>query len=488
MTQAKKNPFREWPVHEHQIREHKIVDTGQKAFHVNLDSTKYGTFAEIGAGQEVARWFFRVGGAAGTVAKTISAYDKAVSDAIYGPTERYVSRLRLQQMMDYEYNLLNERLDASRGAETCFFVFANTVAARSFTRREDSNGWLGIKFQTQPRAEPSQVMIHVRLLDEENLREQEALGTIGVNLIFGALFHFENPSYLITSLLDQLTKSRIEVDMIKFSGPGFAKVDNRIMSLQLVEQGLTEAVMFTVDGEVVQPSEVLYKKPVLVERGTFRPVNNLHVDMLECARRQFFADAPDNQDAVVLMEITMRNLLQDVKVQPADFLARVDTLSTIGKTVMITSHGEFFRMVEYLRRATENMIGIAVGMPTLQELLDARYYAALPGGLLEAIGRLFSGPVKLYVYPRKLAERDTIITTENMPVPDNLRHLLAHLRTNHLVEDLQGVNTNTLDIHYSELLKKIRTGDPAWETMVPGSVREIVKSRNYFGYGGGNKE
>jgi hypothetical protein len=464
------------------------TDTGQKAFQINLDSTRYGTFAEIGAGQEVARWFFRVGGAAGTVAKTISAYDKTVSDAIYGSSERYVSRSRLQQMLDYEYNLLRERLDAARGAETCFFAFANTVAARSYTRKDDSNGWLGIKFQARPRAEPSQVMIHVRLLDDENLREQEALGVIGVNLIYGALFHFEKPHYLISSLLDHLTKSRIEVDMIKFSGPGFARVDNRLMSLQLVEQGLTEAVMFTVDGEVVQPSEVLYKKPVLVERGTFRPVNNLHVDMLECARRQFFADAPENHAAVVLMEITMHNLLQNVNVQPADFLARVDSLSTIGKTVLITSHGQFYHMIEYLRRATKNTIGIAIGMPTLQELLEARYYTDLPGGLLEALGRLFSGPVKLYVYPRKVGEQDQLITTENIPVPDHIKHLLAHLRTNRMVEDLQGVNVNTLDIRYSELLKIIRSGDPAWESMVPPAVRDIIKSRHYFGFGGGNEE
>jgi len=464
------------------------TDPGQKAFQINVDSTKYGTFAEIGAGQEVARWFFRVGGAAGTVAKTISAYDKTVSDAIYGPSERYVSRARLQQMLDYEYNLLRERLDATRGEETCFFAFANTVAARSYTRKDDSNGWLGIKFQTQPRAEPSQVMIHVRLLDEENLREQEALGTIGVNLIYGALVHFDKPHYLISSLLDQLTKSRVEVDMIKVSGPGFAQVDNRLMSLQLVEQGLTEAVMFTVDGEVVQPSEVLYKKPVLVERGTFRPVNNLHVDMLECARRQFVADAPENKDAVVLMEITMHNLLQNVNVQPADFLARVDSLSTIGKTVMITSHGQFFHMVEYLRRATKSMIGIAIGMPTLQELLDAQYYTELPGGLLEGLARLFSGPVKLYVYPRKVGGHDKLITTDNIPVHDNIKYLLAHLRTNRMVEDLQGVNVDNLGIHYGELLKKIRSGDPSWESMVPTAVRDIIKSRNYFGFGGGNDE
>jgi nicotinic acid mononucleotide adenylyltransferase len=485
MTEPSERPIPQWSA-DPDDTEH-ITDTGQKAFQINIDAKKYGTFAEIGAGQEVARWFFRVGGAAGTVAKTISAYDKTVSDAIYGTSDRYVSRKRLQQMLDYEYKLVVERLDASRGAQTCFFAFANTVAARSFSRRDDSNGWLGIKFQSVPRAEPSQVMIHVRLLDEENVREQEALGIIGVNLIYGALVHFQRPHYLITSLLDHLSRSRVDVDMVKFSGQAFAKVDNRLMSLQLVEKGLTEAVMFTVDGEVVQPSEVLYKKPVLVERGTFRPVNNLHVDMLECARRQFLAAAPENKDAVVLMEITMHNLLQNVNIQPADFLARVDTISTIGKTVLVTRHGEFFRVVEYLRRSTPNAIGMAVGMPTVQELLDPRYYTALPGGLLEALGRLFAGPVRLYVYPRKEAN-DQLITTENIPVPENMRHLLAHLWANHLIEDLQGINTKNLDIKYTDLLKKIRTGDPEWETMVPPAVRDIIKSRNYFGFGGGNEE
>ncbi|MGD1020329.1 MAG: TonB-dependent receptor [Verrucomicrobiia bacterium] len=485
MTESNVSPAPQWSAKPGDTEQ--ITDTGQKAFQINVDAKKYGTFAEIGAGQEVARWFFRVGGAAGTVAKTISAYDKTVSDAIYGTIDRYVSRRRLQQMLDYEYNLLIERLDATRGAETCFFSFADTVAARSFTRRDDSNGWLGIKFQSAPRAEPSQVMIHVRLLDEENLREQEALGIIGVNLIYGALVHFERPHYLITSLLDHLNKSRVDVDMIKFSGAAFAKVDNRLMSLQLVEHGLTEAVMFTVDGDVVQPSEILYKKPVLVERGTFRPVNNLHVDMLECARRQFLAAAPENKDAVVLMEITMHNLLQNVNIQPADFLARVDTIGTIGKTVLVTRHGEFYRVVEYLRRSTQNNIGMAVGMPTVQELLDARYYAAVPGGILEALGRLFAGPVKLYVYPRK-DEQGQLITTENIPVPDPIKHLLAYLRQQPLAVDLQGVNLKNLDIHYVDLLKKIRAGDTEWETMVPPAVAEIIKSRHYFGFGGGNDE
>jgi hypothetical protein len=466
------------------MNHHQPTETGQKAFRINLDSDKYGTFAEIGAGQEVARWFFRVGGAAGTVAKTISAYDKTVSDAIYGPTERYVSRLRLQQIMDYEYHLLIERLDASRGANTAFFAFANTVAARSYTRRADSNGWLGMKFQARPREDPSQIMIHVRLLDAENLREQETLGVIGVNLIHGAFYHHGQPETLIGSLLDQLTTNRIEIDMIKFSGPAFARVDNPLMSLQLVEQGLTEAVMFTVDGEVVQPSEVLYKKPVLVERGTFRPVNNLHVDMLECARRRFLADSAENRDAIVLMELTMRNLLDRNRVDPSDFLARVEMLRTLGQMVMVTSHGEFYHTVEYLRRSTKNAIGIAIGMPTLEHILDEKYYANLGGGILEAVGRMFQGSVTFYVYPRIGPENGPVVTTERMAVPDHLAHLVAYLRDNRLIEDLQEARTEYLGIHSPELLKAIRAGDPAWETQVPRSVSEIIKTRNYFGYNG----
>jgi len=254
--------------------------THHKALQINIDAAKYGTFAEIGAGQEVARWFFRVGGAAGTVAKTISAYDMVVSDAVYGPCDRYVSRTRLQAMLDHEYGLLLERLDEKRGDTTTFFVFADTMAARSYTRHDEGDGWMGMRFQHQLHAQPSDIIIHVRMLDTENAREQEAIGILGVNLVYGAFFHYADPNSLISSLMDNLTRERIEVDMIKFSGPCFAGVDNRLMSLQLVEQNFTDAAMFTAEGEVVQPAEVLHKKTVLVERGSFRPVTNPTVDML----------------------------------------------------------------------------------------------------------------------------------------------------------------------------------------------------------------
>ncbi|HUE37868.1 MAG TPA: hypothetical protein VMR29_00080 [Candidatus Binatia bacterium] len=245
--------------------------THDKASWINLDAARYGTFAEIGAGQEVARWFFHVGGAAGTVAKTISAYDMALSDALYGATDHYVSRKRLEAMLDRESAGLVEQLGARRGGRTAFFAFADTVAARSYSRHENGDGWLGVRFQTAPRGESSEVIIHAHLLDEDPAREQEALGVLGVNLIFGAFYHAP-PELLIASLLDGLTRDRVEVDMIKLSGPAFPGIDDRLMSLQLVEQGLTDATLLTADGEVVQRSEVLYRRPILVERGSFRPV------------------------------------------------------------------------------------------------------------------------------------------------------------------------------------------------------------------------
>src|SRR5262249_13063014 len=311
------------------------IGTDEKALQINLDSTKYGTFAEIGAGQEVARRFFRVGGAAGTIAKTMSAYDMTFSDTIYGPAGRYVSRVRLQTMLDHEYDLLIERLDKKFGRGKTFFFFAGTVAARSFKKRQEAHGWLGLRFQSEPRGQPSQIIIHVRLLDQTNVEQQEALGVIGVNLLHGA-FYGREPEKLISSLQENLPRERIEVDMIKFSGLVFQSVDNRLMSLQLVSQGLTDAVMFRADGETVQPAEVFYKKAILVERGSFRPVTYATNDMLDGARRVFLTQCDSaEKEIVVLMEMTLENLLAGGQLNHADFLARVDILGALGRTVLI---------------------------------------------------------------------------------------------------------------------------------------------------------
>src|SRR3954470_21946342 len=268
----------------------RAVDTHNKALNINIDSRRYGTFAEIGAGQEVVRWFFRVGGAAGTIAKSMSAYDMTVSDAIYGKAERYVCRPRLQAMLDHEYDLNLGRLSETKGATTAFFAFADTVSARNWKGTNECHGWMGVKFQSRPRDQDSQIIIHVRMLDSENALQQEALGIVGVNLLHGAFFLFHEPELLMESLLDGLTTARIEIDMIEFSGIEFRHVDNRLMSMKLVQLGLSGMAMFDPRGTVVQPSEALHKKNVLVERGSFRPVCHVNMDMIRSARESFTRD------------------------------------------------------------------------------------------------------------------------------------------------------------------------------------------------------
>src|SRR5437763_3498654 len=458
------------------------IGTDEKALHINLDSTKYGTFAEIGAGQEVARRFFRVGGAAGTIAKTMSAYDMTFSDAIYGHADRYVSRVRLQTMLDHEYHLLIERLGEKFGAEKTFFVFADTVAARSFKERNESHGWLGVRFQSQPRGQPSQIIIHVRLLDKANVEQQEALGVIGVNLLHGA-FYCRQPEKLISSLQENLSPGRIEVDLIKFSGPLFQNIDNRLMSLQLVSQGLTDAVMFKADGETVQPAEVFYKKAILVERGSFRPVTYATNDMLDGARRKFLAESRCSEsDLVVLMEMTLENLLAEGQLNHADFLARVDILGALGRTVLISKFGEYYRLASYLSRYTSEMVGLVMGVPSLMEIFDEKYYLNLEGGILEALGRMFKGAFKLYVYPMIDEASGRIIPAHEIEVAPNLKALFRFIVDNNFIVEITNYHPEYLKIFPPDALVKLQSGDRDWEKMVPPEVSQIIKERGFFGY------
>ena len=457
--------------------------TGQKALQINLDATKYGTFAEIGAGQEVARWFFRVGGASGTVAKTISAYDMAVSDAIYGPSDRYVSRMRLQAMLDYEFNLLLQRLDKSRGDKSTFFVFANTVATHSFSRQEEGHGWMGVRLQTEPRGQPSEILIHVRMLDKENVRQQEALGVIGVNFIHGAFYLHRDPAALIRALLDNLTWERVEVDMVHFGGPAFAGVDNRLMALQLVEQDLTEAAMFTAAGEAVQWNEVLYKKPVLVQRGSFRPITNATLDVLERSLEQFLRE-PDlaGEPPVVLMEMTLRQHGTGDATDHRDFLDRADTLTPLGKTVLVSNFRRFHRLAAYLSRYTKRPIGLATDASKLSEIFDPAYYNDDEGGLLGGLGQLFKNPARLYLYPILNFKTGRSLTAENFPIAPELKHLYAHLRENRFIQDIPNFNPDFLRIRSADLLAKIKAGDASWENSVPPRIVEVIKQKRLFGY------
>jgi hypothetical protein len=459
------------------------LSANDKALRINIDAARYGTFAEIGAGQEVARWFFHVGGAAGTVAKTMSAYDMAVSDAIYGPGERYVSRQRLVAMLDHEWTLLLERLEAKRAEKTKCFVFADTVATKSHTRPEDGHGWLGIRFQSEPRGPASEIIIHARMWDLDNVRQQEALGLLGVNLIYGAFYFSGSPEALIGSLMDKLTRDRMEVDMLKFSGPAFRGVDNRLMSLQLVEQRLTNAVVFAPDGEVVEPAELLYHKPVLIERGSFRPITRVTLDMLERSLAQL-RRAPDmeGREPIILMEMTLRNLLTLAeKIEHADFLARMDTLRALGKTVMISNYSRFHNVTSYLRRYTHERIVMVLGIPTLQQLLDEEHYRDLEGGVLEAMSLLMRGPVALYVYPWKNNETGEVVTAETFEAPPPLRHLYAYLLDNHRVEPIHNTTPADLSILPRDVLGRLQEGDPSWEELVPAEVARVIRAGRLFG-------
>src|ERR1017187_10364189 len=377
------------------------LDINQKARQINLDANRYGTFAEIGAGQEVVRWFFRAGGAAGTVAKTISAYDMAVSDAIYGPTDYYVSRHRLQSMLDYEYDLLLERLDKTRGGKAAFFAFADTVA----THRESGHGWLGVRFQAESGSDPSEIIIHVRMLDKENVRQQAALGIIGVNLLHGAFYLHREPEALIRSLLDNLTWERVEVDMIQFAGPAFARVDNRLMALQLERQ-----------------LEQFVREPDL-----------------------------EGETPVVLMEMTLRQLTTGERIDETDFLNRSDMLSALGKTVLISNFRRFHRLAAYLSRYTKRPIGLALGASKLGEIFDESFYNESEGGMLGGLGQLFKNPARLYVYPHFDLASGHKLTVENFPIPPHLLHLYAHLRENRFIQGIENSNAALLAIRSQDV-------------------------------------
>ncbi len=458
--------------------------TERKALDVNLDPRRYGSFAEIGAGQEVVRWFFRVGGAAGTIAKSMSAYDMSVSDAIYGECDRYVCRQRMEDMLNHEHSLNLERLKEKRGDTTAFFAFADTVSARNFKGTNECHGWMGIRFQAHPRDEDSQIVIHVRMLDTENALQQEALGIVGVNLLYGAFFLNHEPDQLIESLLDNLTTRRIEIDMIEFSGIAFRHVDNRVMSLRLVQLGLSKAAMFSADGEVLQPSEVLYKKPILVERGSFRPLTNVNVDMLRAAEEKFQAESDVDQDEIVtLAEITMKSLQANGnQIDLSDFLARVDLLAACGKTVLISDYFEYYRLAAYLSRHTKRKIAITMGAGSLLELFDEKYYTELDGGILESFGRMFKNDLKLYIYPMLDKDSGGLVTVENLKVARELQSLYKYLVDKGCIDQLDNFNPLYLSTFSREVLRQIQAGESNWVEHVPEVVADVIKKRGLFGY------
>lgn len=446
-----------------------IPTSYDKALELNLDPRVYGTFAEIGAGQETANWFFRASGTAGLVAKSISAYDMTMSDAIYGRAERYVSADRLASMLDHEYAIQLERLGPKRGEDTTFFSFCNTVRARGYQDCGECHGWLGVRFQMKPGDPPSDIILHVRLLDHRTIDQMEALGVIGLNLIHSAFHHRGHLKRFVESLLDNLTPGRVEVDLLKFSGHGYGFFDNRLCALQLVESGLTDATMFLPSGEVVQPAEALYKRPVLLLRGSFDPVLKLHLAMLDQARAGFFESLPpeDHGSEVELCEISMANLLRGPGIDPVDFIDRSDALQAIGKTVLVSSCAEFHRLAAFLTRCTSRDVGIVLSIGLLNELFKAKWSSNLEGGLLESFGRLFKKGVSLRVFPWKNRATGELVTATAFRAPENCVHLYQHFIDNGRITGVPCDDESLLAFTGRDVCRMILAGDERWRELVP---------------------
>lgn len=445
------------------------LSTYEKAQELNLDPLIYGTFAEIGAGQETANYFFHASGTAGLVAKTISAYDMTMSDAIYGPAGRYVSAARLASMMDHEYSILLERLAPKRGNETTFFSFCNTVRARGWKDDGECHGWLGIRFQMKPGDPPSDIILHVRLLDSRTIDQMEALGAIGVNLIHSAFHYRGHLQKFVESLVDNLVAGRVEVDLLKFSGHGYGFFDNRLCALQLVESGLTDATMFLPTGEVVQPAEALYRHPVLLLRGSFDPVMNVHLKMLAQAREGFVSSLsePDQVAAIELCEISMHNLLRGRTVDPVDFLDRADALQSLGKTVLLSRCAEFHRIAAFLHRYTNKPVGIILSIGLLNELFKPKWSENLAGGLLESFGRLFKEGVTLHVFPWKNRKNGELVTAGNFKAPTDSVHLYEHFLENGRILGIPCEDDFVLSYTGRDVCRMIDGKNEEWHKLVP---------------------
>ncbi|WP_345950820.1 TonB-dependent receptor [Mucilaginibacter sp. PAMB04274] len=466
----------------------KNIGTKHKALTINLDPAIYGTFAEIGAGQDVAAHFFKAGASSGTVAKTMSAYDMIFSDAIYGvqKVKRYVSEQRLIAMLEREYGLMIERLAEQRGSTSTFFAFSGTFSTLNYHKTNEGHGWMGVRFQLEPNGEYHEVVIHVKLIDNDANLQQQAVGILGVNLIYACFYYNETPSVFLMSLMDDLSKDRIQIDMVRFEGPRFAKVDNRLMSLHLVKYGFSDAALFGPDGKNMQPSEVLYKKHMVVIRGRFRPLINVHLDMLNTGVKQFMQEPDvDESKVVVVTELTLqalkeRNADETADIDEKDFLDRVDILCSLGQTVLISNFHEYYKLVAYLSKITKLKVGVVLGYPNLEYIFSEEHYQNLPGGILESFATLFSRKVKLFVYPTL---RDGLIwNCLKFTLPPHLIDLYRYLIANDKIEDIRHYNETNLHVQTDKVLELIKQGADGWEEYVPAEVATMIKERCLFGY------
>lgn len=457
----------------------------QKTLRINLNEHIYGTFAEIGAGQETVRHFFRAGGASGTIAKAMSAYDKEFSDAIYGVESdgRYVTESRLRRMLSHEVELIEDRINRDKHPNKVFFSYANTVTTIDFAKNFKGHGWVGIRFQMDPLEDYNEIVIHVRFKQNESRLQQETLGVLGANLIYGAFYLNDDPKDLIKSFYDNIDKDTVEIDMVDFSGPRFMYVDNRLMSLHLLKNGMTNAVMFGPDGNNLLPAHQLYKKNILTLRGSYRPVTLVNMEMYKAAKDLFFAEKRVTESNTrVIFEITLANLRAEGKINERDFLDRAELLCSLGQTVMITNFQEYYKLVDYFSEFSKARMGLAMGVYNLIQIFDEKYYRNLSGGVLEAFGKLFYKDLKIYLYPLKDMASGDIITSENLKVHPRMKELYKYFKYNGRITDIAEFDPKILEIFSRKVFKMIVNGQSGWEDQLPEGVAEIIKDKRLFGY------
>jgi len=462
-----------------------VPSVKSKALRINLNRNIYGTFAEIGAGQETVRNFFRAGGASGTIAKAMSAYDKDFSDAIYGieDDKRYVTEARLKKMLKHEINLVEERIAREKHPNKLFFSYANTVATIDFAKKYKGHGWVGIRYQTTPGEDYNEITLHIRFHENDARLQQMTLGILGVNLIYGAYYKYDNPKRLLRYLYDHLDKDQIEIDTINFSGPRFKKVDNRLMSLQLVKNNMTEAVMFGPDGNNVLPAAILYKKNILTLRGSFRPVTKVNMDIYRKSLDMFLNEKKVNKDkTVVIFEITLSNLRAEGEIDEEDFMSRARLLCSLGQTVMISNFKEYYRVVDYFSNYTKERMALAMGVNNLVDIFDEKYYRHLSGGILEAFGKLFFKDLKVYLYPLKDPETGEVTTSENLKVHPRMKELYKFFKYNGKLQDIEDYNEKTINIFSRDVLRMIQDNTPGWEDKLPELIPEMIRQNNFFGF------
>lgn len=461
-----------------------IPAVADKALRINLNKNIYGTFAEIGAGQETVRHFFRTGGSSGTIAKAMSAYDKDFSDAIYGVEHdgRYVTESRLRKMLAHETRLIEDRLDREKHPDKLFFSYANTVATIDFAKQFKGHGWVGINFQVDPSEAYNEIILHIRFKENDSKLQQETLGILGVNLIYGAFYKYDDPKKLLRYLYDHIDKDQLEIDTINFSGPQFKDVDNRLMSLQLVKNGMTDAVMFGPDGKNVLPAAVLYKKNILALRGSFRPVTKVNMDMYQKSLEKFLQEKKvEQENTLVVFEITLSNLRSEGEIDELDFMDRAELLCSLGQTVMISNFQEYYKVVEYFSEYTKARMGLAMGVSNLIDIFDEKYYRHLSGGILEAFGKLFYRDLKVFLYPME-GEDGEIINSQNLKVHPRMKELYKFFAYNGKVIDITDFDKDHLKIFSREVLKMISKDKKGWEEMLPEGIAELIKKNHLFGF------